>query len=1189
MESVLRRLRLKKGDGRDSEARKRLQKELFAFSACSDHGFAMDPCAMAFDPKLSLLAIGTTGGAIRLFGKPGVYFSGQHKNAAAITKMCFLPDEARIVTLCVDNSLHLWELNVKEDGVSVLEQVKSCEIENSESKKVTSFCVTSANNKLIIGTDAGNIQIFDISTFQLTDTTLLKDSLIQNAPEDFKVNPGSIEVVLQHPLCPDKFLIGFERGLIVLWDLESNKSEHTYYASQQLEAMRFAAGGAEFVTSHSDGSYIVWNTDDSTKPKELSNTPYGPFPCKPITAIDRKQGTSESWMIFSGGMPRASFGDRHTVSVIHGGTHVTFDLSSRIIDFITLSDSTTEDPQTLLVLTVSELIAIDLASEGWPVVRNPYSLAVNSSSPVTCMQHVNHVTEALWTGIVAAGSRQFESFSTKEWPITGGQVDESVKLGHDLLLTGHADGSVCFWDVRLNGGARLLYTLTTSNVFSLADSAASDAAAPQEDEWPPFRKVGTSPVAAADSRLAVRKMTFCPTSETLVLGGEGGQVIVFKFESGAGERKLDSATVDVIVKRDDLSSTSCTSLTAVNDVTWTAAGFQPRCVVQMLPAVACTTLAVHADSQILAVSTSYGVGVFDFARMQTVYVNSVTVPTGIKISRSRSFQKTLRDSFRQLRRHRSYDVAAAHKTEQKEATAAENKPEGTETAAETTEEKPQTEVVIEKVEEKMDETPKIEEVKSEEGQVEMKGEMTVTETGDKVAAEPAVAKEEAKEIIIEEIAKQETEAETATEDKSAETTAAPADTKDKKKEETSSIIMTNIESLCFADTTVLHGQPVSTTLWIGTNTGHVFIWRLTLPETDKRQEEDIKCTLVKEIRLKHGAPVIGVFVVDHDLRALVRGVAVTTEPSAAEGETTVTPTTPSAAGGHRVIVVTRQQVKIFSLPNLKAQGKFKLALHGDDVQFTDSALATFVSKSDEAYSEADIVCLTSLNKLCVFSLPHLRRQLESDAIVVKSTSGSAVAVVTQSGGVFFCSGSELSEYSASARSAAPRCCVELKEGMRPVPVVAEPVVEAVVEAAAEAPGGGEENAAAAIEDTHPSVDVQATCEVSVAAAADESVMSANDSMAAGDVTADSIKVHVSTKDESSTVGDSGMVASHKVVETTVHSVKTIGDHVSECTTTTVEEMKKIEGLMSVCTVSSSSVTTSSTTNESSSIVKVEGN
>ena len=43
-------------------------------------------------------------------------------------------------------------------------------------------------------------------------------------------------------------------------------------------------------------------------------------------------------MIFAGGMPRASYGDRHCVTVMQGNKHVVFDFTSKVIDFFTMSD-----------------------------------------------------------------------------------------------------------------------------------------------------------------------------------------------------------------------------------------------------------------------------------------------------------------------------------------------------------------------------------------------------------------------------------------------------------------------------------------------------------------------------------------------------------------------------------------------------------------------------------------------------------------------------------------------------------------------------------------------------------------------------------------------------------------------------------------------------------------------------------
>jgi len=46
------------------------------------------------------------------------------------------------------------------------------------------------------------------------------------------------------------------------------------------------------------------------------------------------------FLIFSGGMPRASHGVRHTVSVLRGSQdHVVFDVTSKVVDFLVLCNS----------------------------------------------------------------------------------------------------------------------------------------------------------------------------------------------------------------------------------------------------------------------------------------------------------------------------------------------------------------------------------------------------------------------------------------------------------------------------------------------------------------------------------------------------------------------------------------------------------------------------------------------------------------------------------------------------------------------------------------------------------------------------------------------------------------------------------------------------------------------------------
>lgn len=52
---------------------------------------------------------------------------------------------------------------------------------------------------------------------------------------------------------------------------------------------------------------------------------------------------SQPLTVFSGGMPRASYGDRHTVSIMQGDNHVVAELTSRVVDFLVMSRADEKD------------------------------------------------------------------------------------------------------------------------------------------------------------------------------------------------------------------------------------------------------------------------------------------------------------------------------------------------------------------------------------------------------------------------------------------------------------------------------------------------------------------------------------------------------------------------------------------------------------------------------------------------------------------------------------------------------------------------------------------------------------------------------------------------------------------------------------------------------------------------------
>ena len=74
---------------------------------------------------------------------------------------------------------------------------------------------------------------------------------------------------------------------------------------------------------------------------------------------------------FAGGMPRANYGDRFTVSVRRGDKeHVAFDLTSKVVDFLLITQDSHDSSsaavtEALVVLAEEELVVIDLITPGY--------------------------------------------------------------------------------------------------------------------------------------------------------------------------------------------------------------------------------------------------------------------------------------------------------------------------------------------------------------------------------------------------------------------------------------------------------------------------------------------------------------------------------------------------------------------------------------------------------------------------------------------------------------------------------------------------------------------------------------------------------------------------------------------------------------------------------------------------------
>ncbi|KAM6345320.1 LLGL scribble cell polarity complex component 2-like isoform 2-T2 [Alca torda] len=649
--------------------RERLKRDLFQFNKTVEHGFPHQPSALGYSPFLRLMAIGTRSGAIKLYGAPGVEFMGLHEENNTVMQIHFIPDQCQLVTLLDDNSLHLWSLK-QHSGASELREEHRFTLKGPpgsppSATQITAVLPHSSREVLYLGTESGNIFVVELPSFRvLEDRTITSEAVLQRVPEDYcnRRSCELVEALREHPKNPDQILIGYSRGLIVLWDLQNNKVTHHFLGSQQLENLYWQRDGSKFISCHYDGSYTQWPvSSDNRQPEPLENhVPYGPFPCKAISKIywqTTKNGLP--YIIFQGGMPRASYGDRHSISVVHGSQQTAFDFTSRVIDFFIIfsSEPTAEfdDPSAMVVLAEEELVVIDLKTAGWPAVHPPYLASLHCSA-ITCSHHVSNIPLKLWERIISAGSKQNIHYSNMPWPIDGGTNIAPDPPQRDLLLTGHEDGTVRFWDAS-GVCLHLLYKLSTVRVF-LTDADPNDNMNTLgEDEWPPLRKVGTFDPYSDDPRLGIQKIYLCKYSGYLAVAGTAGQVLVMELNDEDAEHVVDHAEADLLQDQEGYRWKGHEKLKARDGPVRFEAGFQPFVLVQCQPPAVVTSLALHSEWKLVAFGTSHGFGLFDHQQKRLVFVKCTLHPSDQlalegPLSRVKSLKKSLRQSFRRIRRSR---------------------------------------------------------------------------------------------------------------------------------------------------------------------------------------------------------------------------------------------------------------------------------------------------------------------------------------------------------------------------------------------------------------------------------------------------------------------------------------------------------------------------------------------------------
>ncbi|XP_006569742.2 syntaxin-binding protein 5 isoform X3 [Apis mellifera] len=505
----------------DQEIVENLRPEHFQVKKTFRHGFPHQPTAVAFDPIQRLLAIGTKSGSLRILGRPGVDAHVKHEGCTAVIQLQFLINEGALVSATADDTLHLW--NFRQKIPQVVQSLKF------QRERITCIHLPLQSKWLYVGTERGNIHVLHIETFVLSGYVINWNKAIEVSR---KTHPGAVVHLSDNPLDLSKMLIGYESGQIVFWDLKTKNADYRCQSDVPLRSISWHHEGKQFMCSHTDGSLSTWTVrqlkpTNVTHPHAKTTKDGEPEPCKPIQKVEWKLSRSgEAYVIFSGGLAYDTTGRTPSITVIHGKTTTVLEMEHNVIDFITLCEnpwtSDYQDPYAVVVLLQNDLVVIDLLTPGFPCFENPYPMDIHES-PVTCCAYFADCPSDLVPAFYSVGSKSQKKtgFSEKDWPISGGEWSSSSSGYNEIILTGHADGSIKFWDASA-GTLQVLYKLKTAKLFEKGRTRSLDS---EEDP------------------LAIQLIFLCPESRKLAIAGSGRHVVLFKFKKV--ESMSEVVTLDI--------------------------------------------------------------------------------------------------------------------------------------------------------------------------------------------------------------------------------------------------------------------------------------------------------------------------------------------------------------------------------------------------------------------------------------------------------------------------------------------------------------------------------------------------------------------------------------------------------------------------------------------------------------------
>ena len=266
--------------------------------------------AMAYEPGMGYLAVGTSAGTVHLFGSPCVRMALTLRPALRVKHILFKSDTYLMICIDEKDNLNVYDLSRRDPHAAAMHGARRAapgqtQMTNSDapmrigihSARNVVLCaeVTSIHSMLFLGLTDGSVEAYDLERFCGTqyripnlwwnEEEILRRSQVPNAPS--RLHTPLIIDIQTHPRDPGILLLCYEGGAVI-YSIRQSTAIHVFQLrllpgapgpvpSAPLEevwserlcpatAISWSPCGTMFVMGHENGALSFWHIAEEDKP-----------------------------------------------------------------------------------------------------------------------------------------------------------------------------------------------------------------------------------------------------------------------------------------------------------------------------------------------------------------------------------------------------------------------------------------------------------------------------------------------------------------------------------------------------------------------------------------------------------------------------------------------------------------------------------------------------------------------------------------------------------------------------------------------------------------------------------------------------------------------------------------------------------------------------------------------------------